>query len=175
MNSCRQLKLYSFRMEANTPEQLLTDIGHNFPLVFHLPGGKRSAEKSISWTSLVHILAPPIVSAVIPTPKYPNWRAHSFGRGNSSLTQHPCISLPFYLLTVYKIWRYSEKKQDPSRGFSAVYDCNELPKLRKILFLLWKKQRWNIPMCLWFFFSLRCFFTYVSSVYWGFLSTNSKQ
>lgn len=128
MNFCRQPKLYSFRMEVNIPEQLLTDIGHNSSLVFLSSGENRSAEKSISWTSLVHILAPPIVSAVIPTPKYPNWRAHSFRGRNSSLTPHPCSSLLFYLLNVYKTWRYSEKKQKHSRHFPAVYDCNELPK-----------------------------------------------
>lgn len=110
------------------PEQLLTDTGHNSPLESHLPGAKRSAKKFISWTSLIHILTPPIVSAVIPTPKYPNWKTHSCRGRNSALTQHPCISLPFYLLNVYKTWRYSEKKQEHSRGFSAVCDRNELHK-----------------------------------------------
>lgn len=74
MNFCRQPN-HSFRMEVNIPEQLLTDIGHNSSLVFLLPGEKRSAEKSISWTSLVHILAPPIVSAVNTNSKVPKLKS----------------------------------------------------------------------------------------------------
>lgn len=112
-------------MEADTTEQLLTDKGHNSPPVSHSPGGKRSTKRTISWTSFIHILAPPIVSTVRPTPKYPNWTADSC-RGRNSSPAHPHIPLPFYLLYVFKTWRYSEKKQEHSRGFSGVRDCNEL-------------------------------------------------
>lgn len=137
-------------MEVDTTEQLLTDKGHNSPPISHSPGGKRSTKTTISWTSLVHILAPPIVSTVRPTPKYPNWTADSCRGRNSSLA-HPHIPLPFYLLYVFKTWRYSEKKQEHSRGFSGVCGCNELQLTSQCVFDS--------------SFSLKCFLTYVSSVY----------
>lgn len=133
-------------MEANTPEELLIDTGHNSPPVSPSPGGKGSTKKSISWTSLVHILVPPMVSAVV-TSKYPKWTADWCRGRNSSLT-HPCISLPFYLLHVNKTWRYSEK-WERSRGFTAVCDCSELSK--------------ETSQCV--LFSLRRFLTYVSLLY----------
>lgn len=127
-------------MEANTPLQLLTDTGHNSPPVSHSPGGKRSTKRSISWTSLVHILAPPIVSTVRPTPKYPNWTADSC-RGRNSSQTHPHSPIPFYLLYVFKTWRYSEKKWEHSRGFSAVCDCNELQLTSQCVFD--SSSNWN--------------------------------
>lgn len=142
-------KLYPFRMEANIPEQLLTDVRQLCtctPFIW-----RTKAQLKEQFSSLVHILAPHIVSTVRPTPNYPNWTTADSSRGRNSCgtfthTLPPLLSLP----CLYNMKTCREEGGVLQRFFTCGW-------------LQCAVQR-NTPTCLWYFSPLNYFSMYVSSL-----------